>query len=210
MEVVAARTVVFVHGLFMTGIEMSLLRSRIARAGFETARFRYRSTARPLADHAASLARFCAERGPVHLVAHSMGGLVVLRMLRDHPGVAIGRAVLLGSPVRGSAVAARAAARPWMRRLLRSAAEGDLVGRELAWDVRGAVGVIAGTRAIGLGRLLGGLAGPSDGAVSVAETRLDGAADQLELHHSHAAMLLSRRLAREVVAFLRDGRFARA
>jgi pimeloyl-ACP methyl ester carboxylesterase len=203
-------TVVFVHGLFMTGVEMSLLRSRVRRAGFATARFRYRSTARPMADHAASLARFCEERGPAHLVAHSMGGLVVLRMLRDHPGAPVGRVVLLGSPVRGSAVAARAAARPWLRRLLRRAAEGELVGRNATWDLPCPVGVVAGTRAIGLGRLLGGLDGPNDGAVSVAETQLDGAADRLLLHHSHAAMLLSRRLAREVIAFLRDGRFARA
>lgn len=210
MDPATAPTVVFVHGLFMTGIEMSLLRSRVARAGFGTSRFRYRSTAGPLADHAASLARHCAERGRVHLVAHSMGGLVVLRMLCDHPGVAVGRAVLLGSPVLGSAVAARAAARPRMRRLLRFAAEGELVERGARWNARCPVGVISGTRPIGLGRLLGGLEGPNDGAVSVAETRLEGAADHLELHHSHAAMLLSRRLAREVVAFLRDGRFARA
>lgn len=168
-------TVVFVHGLWMTGLEMSLLRARVARAGFGTARFHYRSTAGPLADHAARLAAILRTRGRVHVVAHSMGGLVTLAMLRDHVDV-----------------------------------EGALVaGREPAdWRVRHCIGVVAGTRSLGLGRWIGGLDGRNDGAVSVVETRLDGAADQLELRHSHAAMLLSQRLAREVVAFLHTGRFA--
>lgn len=207
-----AGTVVFVHGLWMTGLEMSLLRARVARAGFGTARFHYRSTAHPLVDHSARLAAFVRACDRVHIVAHSMGGLVTLAMLRDHVDVEVGRVVLLGSPVRGSAVVARASERRWLRRVLGAAAEGALVkGHEpVDWQVRDPhpIGVIAGTRPIGLGRWLGGLDGPNDGAVSVAETRLDGAADQLELHHSHAAMLLSRRLAREVIAFLRTGRFA--
>ncbi|MCM2257016.1 MAG: alpha/beta fold hydrolase [Vicinamibacteria bacterium] len=206
----AAGTVVFVHGLWMTGLEMSLLRARVARAGFGTCRFHYRSTALPLVDHSARLAAFVRARGRVHVVAHSMGGLVTLGMLRDHGDVELGRVVLLGSPVRGSAVAARASERTWLRRALGAAAEGALVAREpVDWRVehQPSVGVIAGTRPIGLGRWIGGLDGPNDGAVSVAETRLDGAADQLELRHSHAAMLLSRRLAREVIAFLRTGRF---
>lgn len=207
----AAGTVVFVHGLWMTGLEMSLLRARVARAGFGTARFRYRSTAAPLAEHARRLAAFARSRGRVHVVAHSMGGLVTLALLRDHADVELDRVVLLGAPVRGSAVAARACERTWRRRLLGAAAEGPLVegGLPVEGPAPGRVGVIAGTRSIGLGRWIGGLEGPNDGAVSVAETRLVGAADQLELHHSHAAMLLSRRLAREVIAFLRTGRFER-
>ncbi len=61
---------------------------------------------------------------------------------------------------------------------------------------------------IGLGRVVApDLPRPNDGAVTVAETRLAAACDRIELPVSHTGMLFSRRVARQVGAFLRDGRF---
>ena len=45
--------------------------------------------------------------GRVHLVGHSMGGVLILRALQADPGMPPGRVVLMGAPVRGSAVARR-------------------------------------------------------------------------------------------------------
>jgi hypothetical protein len=45
--------------------------------------------------------------------------------------------------------------------------------------------------------------------VWVAETDLPGATDQLRLRVSHSGMVFSARVARQVAAFLRDGRFER-
>jgi len=73
------------------------------------------------------------------------------------------------------------------------------------------IGVIAGSRSIGLGRVVArGLPEPNDGAVTVTETELDAACDRIVLPVSHTGMLLSRRVAHQVGAFLRDGRFDRA
>jgi hypothetical protein len=73
------------------------------------------------------------------------------------------------------------------------------------------IGVIAGTRSVGMGRIFSpDLPRPNDGAVTVAETRLAAACDFIDLPVSHTGMVLSRRVARETGAFLRDGRFVHA
>jgi len=54
-----------------------------------------------------------------------------------------------------------------------------------------------------------GLPLPNDGTISVAETRVPGMRDHIELPVSHSGMVFSRIVAHEVCAFLRDGRFSR-
>jgi hypothetical protein len=44
--------------------------------------------------------------------------------------------------------------------------------------------------------------------VAVEETRLEGATDHVVLHCTHTSMLWSRPVAEQVIAFLRQGRFA--
>ena len=48
---------------------------------------------------------------------------------------------------------------------------------------------------------------PHDGTVSVDETRLKGATDFITLPVSHTGMLISARVATQVVTFLRSGKF---
>jgi len=69
--------------------------------------------------------------------------------------------------------------------------------------------VIVGTREFGIGHVLGGLMQPSDGTVAIAETELPGAADTVHIASTHTTLLLAAETARQVVAFLRAGRFAR-
>jgi hypothetical protein len=69
-------------------------------------------------------------------------------------------------------------------------------------------GAIAGTRRFGVGSLLLRLPRRNDGVVMVDETVLPGMADHLVLPVSHSGILVSRRVADEVAAFLRTGRFA--
>ncbi len=147
----------------------------------------------------------------MHFVGHSLGGLVVLQLLARQPPARAGRVVLLGSPIRGSAAAARLARHPLARRLLGRAPEAGLVagiGDERDWDRE--IGMIAGRAPVGLGGPLGGLPRPHDGTVAVEETRAPWLTDHLTLPVSHFSMLFSRRVVAAVCRFLASGRFASA
>jgi hypothetical protein len=80
---------------------------------------------------------------------------------------------------------------------------------ERTWNGTRDLGVIAGDRAFGMGRLIGPLPKPNDGTVTVAETRLPGATDHIVLPVTHLSMLWSGDVAEQVIAFLRDGHFTR-
>lgn len=201
-------TVVLVHGLWFGAWSLALLARQLRGAGFATLRFHYRSTRGGLGQHARDLRRFAAQypRESVHFVAHSMGGLIVLKMLADAEGLPGGRIVLLGTPLGGSAVARRAARVPGGSRLLGMAL--DTLDRGCdGMTCRREVGMIAGTRGFGLGLLVGGTGGPGDGTVAVAETQTDGLADRIELPVTHTGMLASGAVARQVAVFLQTGRF---
>jgi hypothetical protein len=119
-----------------------------------------------------------------------------------------GRVVLLGTPYCGThAGTAFAGSTLGARMLGRSLGEWLVMNRPAQFPGR-EIGVIAGTRSLGMGRVFSpDLPQPNDGAVTVAETALAAACDRLELPVTHTGMLLSRRVAHAVGAFLRDGRF---
>jgi pimeloyl-ACP methyl ester carboxylesterase len=203
--------VILVHGLWMTGAVCALLARRLRRCGFEPALFSYSSVRATLDEAAQRLKRFlpAPSAGRVHFVGHSLGGLVVLELLGRDPTVAAGRVVLLGSPCTSSAAADQ---------LARSRSGRVLLGRGLPqWrPERGAavaarleLGAIAGTARFGVASLVVKLPKPNDGAVTVAETHLPGLRDHIVLPVTHSGLLVSARVARQVCAFLTDGRFAR-
>src|SRR5512141_2330588 len=69
------------------------------------------------------------------------------------------------------------------------------------------LGVIAGSRPWGLGRMLMRLPGTNDGVVRLEETETAGMRDRIVLPLSHSGMLVSAQVAREVAAFLERGAF---
>lgn len=205
----ATETVVLVHGIWMSSLELLLLARRLRRCGYRTLRFRYRSLRRPLRHNAAHLARRVRQlpAGQIHLVGHSLGGLVVLQALQDHPDLITGRIVLLGSPVKGSAVALHIYGRRLLRWIIGRSGEQGLLGGGPRWGSWQSLGVIAGTRSLGIGRLLGGLSSVNDGVVNLEETILEGAQDGIVVESTHMGLLTSRRVASQVCAFLNHGHF---
>ena len=203
-------TVVLVHGLWVHGIAMELMRRRVARCGYRALAYSYPSMRLTLAENAERLARFCRDIAAprLHFVGHSLGGLIILCMLERAPGLPPGRAVLAGVPVGGSLAARRLARLPGGRAALgRSVPD----WRESAHFVSGTgreIGVIAGSLPLGIGRVVApDLPAPSDGVVSVAETRLPAMRDHVVLNVSHSGMLVSRAVVHQICAFLRDGKF---
>ena len=205
--------VLSVHGLWMTGLESVVLRHRIEAAGFEVRQFHYHSISEAAAgvvDRLSMQVRELAATHVVHVMGHSLGGLLLLRALGAHGDLPVHRTLLLGSPVNGSRSARAFSDLPGASWFMGGVAEDELLrGPAREWSGPGELGVIAGTNSVGLGRLIGDLPHPNDGTVALAETQLAGATDHCELHVSHLGMLLSSEVAEQAVAFLRTGRFRR-
>ena len=195
------RRVLLLHGLWMPRLSMHWLAARLREAGFEPEAFGYASVAGgPDTAIPRLVERLRGE--PVHVVAHSLGGLVTLTALERHPELPVRRVVCLGSPLCGSAAANGLPGRVW------SAASAPLLRRGCAaWAGRPEVGMIAGNVPMGLGRYVGRFQEDNDGTVTVAETRLPGLADHTVLAASHSGLLFSADVARQAVAFLQRGRF---
>lgn len=204
---------VFVHGLWLTGIESTLLLQRLgAELECETHYFHYPSVSASmpeiLAELRAFLRRFDADT--IHLVGHSLGGIVVLRLLEAHADLPQGRAVLLGAPLKGSRAAQGVARWPIGAAILGRNIEAEVLQPSARrWDGRRDLGVIAGDLSLGLGRFFGMLDEPNDGTVCVSETELEGAADHIVLPISHTGMLFSGEVAHQTAQFLAHGRFTR-
>jgi pimeloyl-ACP methyl ester carboxylesterase len=202
--------VVVVHGLWMNGLVMLPLARRLERCGFQVTRHGYRSVSRGLRENARTLAAVCRKAGGrLHLIGHSLGGLVIMTMLQDHPEISVHRVVLIGSPYADSAAAHGLARFAWSRRVLGHTIR-DWLRRPRPRVPDGVeLGVIAGDASFGLGRLFVNLPAPNDGVVMLDETRVPGAADSIVLHTSHSAMLVSREVARAACTFLKNGSFKR-
>lgn len=205
--------VVTLHGLWMTGLEMSALRWRLRECGYPVRPFHYPSVRHSPAENARRLARWVdgLETDVVHFVAHSLGGIVLLHLFEQAPLQRPGRVVMLGTPVLGSAAARHAAAMPVLGRLLLGrSVERGLLGGAPGWAGGREVGMIAGTRPRpGLPALLGApLPQPHDGTVAVQETRAAWLREHLSVPYGHFGMLFSPAVAQAVCRFLKLGSFA--
>jgi pimeloyl-ACP methyl ester carboxylesterase len=208
--------VVYVHGLWQRGGESVWLRRRLSQDLKAEARtFSYPSVAADATSNARALAKFLSaiRADTLHLVGHSLGGLVILKLFEDDPQARLppGRIVLLGSPLQGSRTAQNLARLPFGKKIMGLGVAEELLGsRRRRWNGARDLGVIAGDLGVGLGRLVGALGGPSDGTILVEETILEGTADRVVLRVSHTGMLFSAPVARAAGAFLSTGRFAAA
>ena len=177
--------------------------------GCSVSRFNYASVSRAWQDNVADLRqhlRSCPS-AQLQIVAHSLGGLLALSALAEIGTASSNRQVsqlmMLGTPLRGSAIAAR---------LQQNAVTSRLLGHSGAVLVQGLAELvplvaancrlvmIAGCRPLGLGRIMVKMQGEHDGTVAVSETRHP----DLHAHHcipcGHSGLLLAARVRQAVIA----------
>jgi len=190
-----SEAVVLVHGLWMTGTEMRVLGGRLEESGFRVRYFRYRSWRGGLAQAAGALRAFVAatEGERVHLVGHSLGGVVIAKMLEGAPLSRPGRVAMLGSPMCGSAAAGILSRHRVGRWLVGGVIREGIVEQAPKWAGGRDLLVVAGDIPFGSGLLLG-IRKPHDGVVRVEETRVEGAR-AVTVRASHVGLLLSRKVA---------------
>ncbi len=193
----------------MNGLETWWLRHRVESHGFTTQALSYPTMHATAGEVVALLAdQIAALEPPVHLVGHSLGGLMLLKLFELLPEQPPGRVVLLGSPVAGSHAARSVASWAIGPSLLGRIALEEIVERgPRRWTLPRELGIIAGSTSAGMGRLVSQLPEPNDGTVAVEETHIEGMADHLVLPVTHTGMLVSAGVAEHVARFLTTGRF---
>lgn len=207
--------VLFLHGHGRLGGSMARLKQAARKAGYATLspNYPYRRPLDRIAEWLAPLVAGFEDEfsGQLHIVTHSLGGLVARALIAAHPPRRLGRVVMLAPPNQGSELADllfRMRIAPWMLggsgahlRTARTVADEAILG-----TINYPVGVIAGNRSLlpVPARLL---PRPHDGKVSISATHAAGVADRLTLPVTHTLMVYDRRVIAAALAFLADGAF---
>ncbi|HVV95718.1 MAG TPA: alpha/beta fold hydrolase [Rhodanobacteraceae bacterium] len=202
--------VILLHGVWMRGLTLFSLARRLRAAGYSVDVFDYASVFGDANATCERLRTRMREAGAdrVHLVGHSLGGVVALEATRRARDLPRGHVVCLGPPLKGSSVARLLAHFPGGRWVL-GANHNVLVSGVERWDGSRPVGVVAGRMPFGLGiSLCALLKAPHDGTVSVEETRLAGLSDHCTVDATHTGLLFSSDVVDLTIGFLRNGRFA--
>lgn len=200
--------VILVHGLWYGAWVMRRQGEKLQGMGFTIRHFEYAATTDSLEKHAIDLHRFASSVNveQQHFLGHSLGGLLILRMLAAFDDIAPGRVVLLGSPLGGSSVSRKLANLPGSSKLL-GQVKSTLAKGYSELPAERDIGMIAGSRPLGLGILAGGVGGPGDGTVGLHETQASGLKERLVLPVTHTGLLYSAEVARQAGAFLNRGHF---
>jgi pimeloyl-ACP methyl ester carboxylesterase len=200
--------IVLVHGLWNRGWSMTAMAKRLRSRDHQVIVFSYPTRGDDMDGHADDLYTLLTrtKADALHLVGHSMGGLVILNMLSRYDDLPPGRVVLMGSPVKGSGAVKRLEKLPGQKFLFGKVRDNLLQGIQHTPQGR-ETGVICGTRALGFGQMSGRPDEPNDGSVTVSETQLDGLTDSIELPVAHSEMLVSTEVVEQVEQFLLHGMF---
>lgn len=152
--------------------------------------------------------------GPLHIVTHSLGGLVARALIRARRPQRLGRVVMLAPPNGGSEVADLVYRMRLDRMILGPAGVHVRTARRNEDEtslgpVDFELGIIAGDRPFDpvFPRFI--FRRPNDGKVAVDATRLSGMADHIVLPVTHMLMMYDARVVMQTMAFLNTGRFRR-
>ena len=208
--------VVLVHGLDWFRDTMEPTAEFLNRQGYETINVRYpsRKVAAP-AEAAQWVRQVIAEqcrdpRKRIHLVAHSMGALVVREYLAAGKPAHLGRVVLLAAPNHGTPLAEPLQWKPLAKMIAPAVAVSccpKSCDPHLPLSADYSPGILMGNRSGWFPFLSPFIKGPDDGVVAVSSGRLDGMSDFRVLSTSHTSMPHDSGALREVLEFLQEGRF---
>lgn len=210
-----ADSVILLHGLARSDRSMKKLEQALLNKGYSVHNVSYASTRKNierLAEEAIGpTLKLCSKEHRLHFVTHSLGGILVRQYLSHHEIENLGRVVMLGPPNQGSEVVDKLRNFPGFHFINGDAGLELGTGESSVPRKLGAanfdLGIIAGTRSINL-ILSQMISGPDDGKVSVANTRLEGMHDHLELPVTHPFMMRNTRVIEQVIHYLETGSFS--
>jgi pimeloyl-ACP methyl ester carboxylesterase len=203
-----------VHAAVTVRQSLSLMAVRLECLGFKVYNIGYACRKLSVCESAESLApvleRLAGTGRVMHLAGHSMGGLVIRRLLSIYRPANLGRVVTMGTPHLGSPLATRLHQWRFYQWLFGPAGHDLITGLPLdwagSWPPPYDLGLIAGNVAIGPGMFI--ISGPSDGTVAAVSSQPPGAADYAAVRASHTIIPFLKRTAVITANFFKTGRFA--
>jgi pimeloyl-ACP methyl ester carboxylesterase len=208
------RLVVLQHGLWRSPWSLWKLERALAAHGYTVFNPGYPSTAGTVQQHSQRLAGAIAAEvarlgvvDEIYFVGHSLGGLVIADYLRRPDAVTPKACVFLASPLRG-AVLADLRKNWWLFQLVmgdkaaRQLSPGDAL-HQLPLRLPKATGTVVGNKGAGNRDI----PGDDDGTIAVGEAHVVGESDTVTLPLGHTTITFDDRSIRQVLVFLRDGRF---
>jgi triacylglycerol lipase len=204
---VEEETVVLLHGMGRSRLSMVVLSHRFKGAGYRTLNFPHSQANRSLDELSGKLVAFIKERVKTpryHLVAHSLGNVIIRNAFRKEWPPGLGRIVMLAPPNQPAHLAKR-----FKKNLIYRLFTGDS-GQKLSEEEFYAAlpvpkvdfGVIAG----GKGQKLT-FSEPNDGLVTVESTKLDGMKDFIVLNHAHTFIMNCKDTFEHCKGFIETGSF---
>ncbi len=185
--------IIILHGLYMHGMVMQPLSRKLRSYGYRTKVLTYNSVAIHQHRLFSMIDNALSPTMPNILVGHSLGGLVIKQYLQSrHPSTTkISHVVTIGSPLRGASIVTRLQ-ELGMGTLLGNSPHFGLSEHHDEWSYPQKLGSIAGTLPIGArALLLMDRRLPSDGTVTVEETKIRGMTDHIETPKSHTSLIYS-------------------
>lgn len=188
------------HGMGRTSVSMRKLHRRLEQNGYWVINWNYKSRRHRIEYHGQRLHKFLVTLddeptvSKIHMVSHSLGGVIVRHALTVGVPEKIGRVVMLAPPNRGSAAAMRLA--PLLGKII-------IPLTQLSNDPNSFVNQLAVPENVEFGVI----AAKSDGKVRPEETHLPGEADHLIVPGYHTFIMKRDDVCNEVLAFIKHGRF---
>ena len=192
LEPMSGTAVIALHGILRSSKSWGEMQRILEPDGYTFINFDYPSTQRPISDFADQLQEMIATLDgieSIHLIGHSMGGLVVRRWCQQYSDPRMQRLVMIGTPNSGAEIASM-----FKKNVLFQLIMGPS-GQQLVADPEEFIStlplpsmefaVIAGAKGTpdGFNPLI---PGDDDGVVTVQSARLPGAVDYLAVRALHS------------------------
>ena len=215
--VASADCVLLIHGLARTSGSMKKLVEPFEQLGHQVVNVNYPSRKKPIEELSTLAVKelgydHCATGSTVHIVTHSLGGILARYYLTHHELEQLGRVVMLAPPNQGSEVVDNLRKVPGFKLMngkagLQLGTDANSIPKSLG-PVDFDLGVIAGSKTFNP-LLSQYLPNPDDGKVSVASTRVEGMKDHIVLPVTHTFMMRSKAVIEQTLQFIENGHFSR-
>ncbi len=192
--------VVLVHGIASVSATMWPLASRIRKAGFETKCYGYASLFRDLQFHGNQFQAFLNDlskqdvQRDIHIVAHSLGGILTRQALHQQRPNQLRRVVTLGSPHLGT---------PTARFLTRRGLGFIKTLANVSDDPHSLVNQLGPVCGVELGTITASY----DWVIPTDRTQIAGESDHVCIFSGHNGLLVRPKAAQLTIEFLKTGSF---